>query len=148
MHPVLRVEELLARIFGDPALASQPIANPTLASPITTNSLRRRPLLSLALTCKTFSEPALRTLWAHIDGIDQLLRTMSAEVIKVADPSQPAEGGDEKASAWDPEWDELSEDEWENQSFFSFRNKMKQPPTRRYMVRSSCGRNEQQFKRL
>lgn len=81
MHSALFIVELLFRIFDDPILASQPVG-PTEQE----HYLRRHPLLSLALSCKAFSPVALHILWRNIDGIDQLLWTMSDDIIKITLP--------------------------------------------------------------
>ena len=52
--------------------------------------IRSRTLVSAALVCKTFSEPASRALWAVLyEGIEPLFRAFSAfKAVKVVDRSQ------------------------------------------------------------
>lgn len=140
MHSALFVEELLFRIFDDPILASEPLHDPTYTAESSSEHyyLRRYPLLSLALTCKTFSDPALRLLWKQIDGIDQLLTTMSDDIIKIVDPSLVgafSQDREDSDAAWYDEWEQLSDEEWQRH-FFRVPGERpgKQRPSRKYMV--------------
>ena len=53
-------------------------------------NIRSRTLVSAALVCKTFSEPASRALWAVLyEGVEPLFRAFSAfKAVKVVDHSQ------------------------------------------------------------
>ena len=53
-------------------------------------NIRSRTLVSAALVCKTFSEPASRALWAVLyEGVGPLFRAFSAfKVVKAVDHSQ------------------------------------------------------------
>lgn len=48
------------------------------------NSTIRRDLVSVALTCSAFSEPAFDTLWHTIDTLAPLLRTLPEDLCTVA----------------------------------------------------------------
>lgn len=86
MHHALHVDEILGIIFNDPILrAGGDRHTYQTISPIE-SVFKKYPLLSLALTCKTFYEPATRALWQQIDGLDRLVRTMSGDVTQTFVP--------------------------------------------------------------
>jgi hypothetical protein len=103
MHSALYIVELLFRIFDDPILASQPIGEEDDYPTYHDHYLRRHPLLSLALSCKTLSPVALHVLWREIGGIDQLLWTMSDDIIRITIPvraEEREESGSEGSSSF------------------------------------------------
>lgn len=82
MHQCLYIDEILNTIFNDPILSEDCPADSDLASSSCDGVCKRYSLLSLALTCKSFYEPATRVLWRHIDGIDRLIGSMSEDVVQ------------------------------------------------------------------
>ncbi|KAG1791798.1 uncharacterized protein BJ212DRAFT_1293645 [Suillus subaureus] len=42
----------------------------------------RKTLLALALTCKSFTEPALDLLWRHLDRLEPLIRCLPQSLWK------------------------------------------------------------------
>lgn len=90
MHIALRNMDLLYQIFHflDPALGKSD-AREELGPSTTELQL----LLNAALTCKTFSEPAFKHLWAHVPTFDVLLGLLpSAKLVSdiaLPDSDQP-----------------------------------------------------------
>lgn len=79
MHPALFLDEILDQVFFNlrvqrPGVGGRQPRNPEQPFEGTT-------LLSAALTCKVFFEPAMRHLWHDIAGLDLLLLTMGEDVI-------------------------------------------------------------------
>jgi hypothetical protein len=46
-------------------------------------STRKKTFLALALTCKSFTEPALDFLWRELDGLDPLIRCLPPSLWKI-----------------------------------------------------------------
>ncbi|KAF9450974.1 hypothetical protein P691DRAFT_808997 [Macrolepiota fuliginosa MF-IS2] len=79
MHPALLLDEILDLVFFNlrvqrPGAGGRQPRNPEQPFQWTT-------LLSAALACKPFFEPAMRHLWHDIAGLDLLLLTMGQEVV-------------------------------------------------------------------
>lgn len=79
MHPAMRLDEILEQVFiflrvQRPGSGGRQPRNPE--QPFEGNSL-----LSAALTCKLFFEPAMSQLWHDIAGLDLLLLTMGEKVV-------------------------------------------------------------------
>ncbi|KAG0703851.1 hypothetical protein DFH29DRAFT_802801, partial [Suillus ampliporus] len=74
MHPCLQIHEVLRNIFSalnkyrDITLDAQKSSRANYGIDV-----RRQTLARLARTCRTFSEPALDVLWAHIDTLSPLV---------------------------------------------------------------------------
>lgn len=73
MHRCLTINEILAIIVRD------------LLSPYSHQDDRRN-LTAMALTCKTFYEPAMRESWHTVEDISRLAHTLPSDAVVFADP--------------------------------------------------------------
>ena len=68
MHPCLRIPEVMHLVCGE-------VDKPTA--------------LALALTCKTFLDPALDRLWNEIYSFDPIIACLSSDLVKTVSGQRP-----------------------------------------------------------